>query len=83
MRNFGYGFTFDEICNKAAALYSCQLAAVQQARSYTKSKAKLFFSQQAFQRPRFWRWNQSSQSAEIFISFPVSMIIVRMVIMVQ
>ena len=37
MRNFGYGFTLDEICNKAAALYSCQLAAVQQARSYTKS----------------------------------------------
>ena len=53
MRNFGYGFTLDEICNKAAALYSCQLAAVQQARSYTKSKAKLFFSQQAFQRPQF------------------------------
>lgn len=45
MRNFGYGFTLDEICNKAAALYSCQLAAVKQARSYTKSKAKLFFSQ--------------------------------------
>ena len=83
MRNFGYGFTFDEICNKAAPLYGGKLAAIQQTRSHAKGKAKLFFSQQALQRPRFWRWNQRSQSAEIFISFPVSMIIVRMVIMVQ